>query len=261
MIEAPNDYAENAADYNVKIWNRSFFILGDRVLNGDEVPFSVNWDTKQLVAAWEKDRISLKPRAIPYVNKYKFGTLLIFMTPNGPLLTVLIFQGGEERVRGELKNLAMSHSSHLVATSNKKGCINTAVWKFAIHALAQRTTTARGVTKDDDGWRYALALYVDNHKSHVNEEVAHWALQRFGIIIRTMPSKTSHIMQAVDQNVGVLYKKKFRKRVLELDMGLEMLSEITNEVEVNKPKWRQICVRFMSDIVAEVCAMYTNWSV
>lgn len=255
LIPAPSDYKQLAAQYSVQIWNSSFFILGDRVLNGDEVPFTINWDTKQLVSAME--RISLAPRTIPYLTKYKFGTLLIFMTPNGPLLTVLIFQGGEEGVRGDLKNMAMSDSSHLIATANKKGCINTAVWKFAVHALAQRTTTVRGVTKDSDEWKYAIALYVDNHKSHVNEEVARWAYKRFGIVIRTMPSKTSHILQAVDQNYGVLYKNQFRERVLELDAGVNMLSQLTDELEVCKPKWREICVRIMSDIVAEVCVCVT----
>lgn len=250
LIRAPPDYAENADQYTVKIWNKSFFICGDRVVNGDEVPFSIDWDTQQLVTATE--RISLRPRCIPYLDKYKFGTLLIFMTPNGPLLTVLIFQGGEERVREELKNLAQSHSSHLVATANKKGCINTAVWKFAISALAQRTTTARGVTKDTKDWKYALALYVDNHKSHVNEEVCKWAFKKYGIIVRTLIPHSSHIMQAVDQHYGVLYKNMFKERVLCVESGIEILSSITNEVEMDKPKWRQLCVRVMADIVDEV---------
>lgn len=257
LIPTPEDYQSNAHRYNLVFGNRSFILLGDRIVNGDEVPFSIDWDTRQLVPSKGKSRrISLKPRSITYMNKYKFGTLLIFQTPNGPLLTVLIFQGGEEGVREELRELSGSDSSHLVYTANKYGCINTAVWKFALRALAQRTTTVRGVTKDSRDWKHALAVYVDNHKSHVNQEVCEWAHRELGLIIRTLPAGSSHIMQAVDQNYGILYKNKFKEKVLAMDHGLEMLREITAETWVNKPKWRQLCVRFMSDIVDEVCLTY-----
>ena len=254
IIDAPSDYADKREQYNLKFWNDRFIIDGVRIANADEVPFMIDWDTRQLVT--KNERISLRPRELKYLKKHKFGTLFIFQGPTGPLFTMIIFQGvkGEGKiVNEELRELNGSHSSNVLYTANENGNVTSREWKWAIEALAQRTLVQRGCTKSPEQWQKVFVLYVDGYSVHVSKAAAREFYQRFGIVIRTLPVGSSHIMQPVDHNYGVLYKNIFRDMMLRFDAGIEMMAQFARKEIVNKKKWRELVIRIISDIVAMVC--------
>ena len=251
MILAPDDYQEDPDKYDIKFSNGEFCFFGDRIINGDEVPFEVDWAARQLVTSTE--RISVAPKMLKYMTKYRFGTLLIFMSPNGPVLTVVIFRKGGSGVRQQLRDLDRDTSSHVVATATESGNIDSVVWEFALEQLAIRTKTVRGVTNHASKWKHAVALYVDNHASHLNERIARMAFEKWGIVIRPLIKNSSNIMQAVDQNYGVLYKETFKRLMNAVDSSIRIVSGISEEVTCSKPEWRALCIRFISQIVNAVC--------
>lgn len=251
LITAPPDYdPQRKQNWSLRFGNGSFVINGLNVVNGDEVPFTLDWSTRQLVIG--EERIALGPNALPNcMSKYRMGTLFIFTTPKGPLLTVIIFRKGKEGVRTKLRGLR-GNAERVLYTANETGSITPEIWIETLKALAQRTTVRRGVRGDALRWKRALALYVDNHGTHLNKEIAEWARQSFGIYIRPLLPNTSHLMQPVDQNYGVQYKNLFKKRVTRLVDGIQMLKNLTNDLQFDIQKWRELSVRVVAEIVLEV---------
>ena len=253
LVPLSDVHAHSKNNYTIKIGMQNFIIDGHRLCNADEVPFTIDWDRKQLIVRGE--RVSLRPSVLKFLTKYKMGTVLIFMTPCGPEMVVLIFQDGEKGVRQKLQNLTGSDSSCVVCTSNSAGCINTKVWEWSLECLARRTRKKRGHqkgTSTGQKWRFPYVVYVDNHNSHLNKRVARQALEKYGIAIRPLIANTSHVMQPVDQNYGILYKQMFKKDVLWICNDLERMASMNCLVKFDRQKWRELCVRVLTQIASKV---------
>lgn len=250
LIRAPDDYDHEQANlWDLKFGNGEFCINGQLLINEDEVPFTVNWDTRQL--CFGNERVSVTPSVWKYIKKYRMGTLLIFTSPLGPVLTVMVFKDGEAGVRQKLKHMK-GCTPKVMFTSNAKGTINKFVWKLALQALAMATRDIRGAIKSDFSWKYALVLYVDNHSTHLDKVIAEWARYNFGIFVRCLLRNASHIGQPVDFAIGRTYKTDWKSGVLNLLSNVQMMHNMCIGVAIDRQKWREVCIRMLAETLHKV---------
>ena len=238
--------------------NDSFFLDGERIANVDEIPMHFNYKTQQLVLGGE--RVSLGRRTLP-LSKHRVGTLVTFMTPGQIKMQVLIFRvpSGGKGINQLLNSLEGSPDIMVKAVANKTGSMTLPLWRKCMAWFAQCTQDVRGENKLGE-WTYPIALYVDNLSAHVNKSACSEAKTKYGIFIRTFMPGTSHLVQPVDQQVGITLKNGMKKVILEMDRILFGAGDLTNNAKDLKKmapesKWRELIIRVVTDITTEVCIL------
>lgn len=265
--ERPEDYVRNA-DLHREVWTDSdpqWKLDGRLIVNFDEVPYTIDYDTNQLVA--DGERISLHKNTMNRLKKYREGTIGLFISPEEVLMVIIIYRkcGGPD-VRAELNDLEMTADAKVMMCGTEKGTMNAEIWPQCLEAFANMTRDRRGVTELDgvpigdsddervgDDWLYGIALYVDSYRVHLNRSVAMRMAELYGIFVRALLTNASHLMQAVDRNVGVTYKNKYRSKVLTKDRGMRNLLLLdVDDYKMETTKWRQICAGIHCQIFVEV---------
>lgn len=250
--DRPPNYDPNT---HIEIWPDGVArkVDGRLVVNFDEVPFTINWATKQLVAKGE--RISLCRSALNQLKKYRTGTIGIFMTVEEILLVVLLYRKtGGPNVRHRLHKLGQTDESQLLVLGSDTGTMDGTTWPLCLEALATVTKERRGVV-DETGsdWKYALALYVDNYSVHCNKAVSDDMALRHGIYIRLLLRNCSHIQQPVDRNIGIAFKNMYRALMLEWAFDLQTMETVGSLPDVGGPKFIEMSIGVVNTVFIAVC--------
>jgi len=237
-----------------EVWHTQHWkVDGKMVINFDEVPYSIDYENKQLVAKGE--RISLTKNAFARLKKYREGTIGIFMTPFEVLAVVIIFrkQGGPT-CRERLRKLEGTDTSNVFITGSHKGSMDRHIWPHALKALADVTKKRRGVSKlNNKDWKYGVALYVDCYAVHMNRQLAEDMARDYGIFIRPLLRNASHLMQPVDRNVGKAFKQRYRFLLMRYNYQfLHLLTLNLESFEVSLPKYHEICTGAIHQVFLEV---------
>ena len=237
--------------------NADWKLDGKLMVNFDEIPYSIDWDTKQLVAAGE--RISLNRTAFDRLKKYREGTIGMFMTPFEVLMIVIIYRkAGGPQVRERLRTLEQTDNSNVFMLGTEKGTMNAEMWPKCLKALAECTKERRGTVEEHgEDWKYAIALYVDSFAVHLNRQVALDTALRYGIFIRPLLRNASHLMQPVDRNVGICFKNKYKSRLLQYNYDFLHMLSLNIEFTVSVEKYTQMCTGALNTVFLQVyCTLY-----
>ena len=248
----PADYDTHPEDFEEEfISDEPVVIDGHMIINVDEVPFRIDWTTRQLVV--EGSRYNLNQTALRFLTKYRMGTLVIFMTPFEPLLIVLIFiKAGGPVVQADLRDFEGSTTSNVICTGNKSGSMDGPIWDLSLRTLAGITKERRGADDLDGSWKYAMCLYADCYGTHMNAAKAHNLYETTGIALCPLLKNCSHLQQPVDQHYGQFFKSCFKRALLRLMIDFQKGRNMGREMEIDAKKFRELCYRAVQDICDQV---------
>ena len=224
------------------------------LVNIDEVPLSLHFEKYQYVVKGE--RVAICKQNLKPLSKYRKGTLVVFQNTQEILLVILIFtkQGGPVQARN-LRKIAGSVGGRVIIAGTKSGSISKCIWRMGIEALALLTQKERGCEgAAGTDWKQALALYMDNCSTHLDQEIGEWAWRTFGIGMRPFLKNSSHLMQPVDRNVGQLLKIKMKTLLEKSGNDFQRLCYFMGRQRMKCPesKWHQLAVRAAEDAISQV---------
>jgi len=142
IISKPEGYDENPEMWNV-IWPDDVDEIweGERELNEDEIPFTIDCKRKQMVRFGEKSR--LIKNKISYIGKYRQGTIAMVMNFKRILFVIIIFKKGGVGVTRQLKKMG-GHAKHPVYLfCTESGSMTAAVWLKTMILVQNATKNMR----------------------------------------------------------------------------------------------------------------------
>ena len=237
-----------------EIWETANWkVDGKMVINFDEVPYTLDYTTKQLVARGE--RITLTKNAFKRLQKYRQGTIGMFVTPFEVLCIVIIYRkAGGPLVQHRLKHLEHTDNSKVFMMGSEKGTMNRKLWPHALKALADCTKERRGTADLVDGdWKYGVVLYVDSYAVHLDRKLALEFAEKYGIFIRPLLRNASHLMQPVDRNIGVAFKSRYKHILMGHNYKLlHLLSLNLEDHEMSLAKYHELCTGAINTVFLAV---------
>ena len=238
----PNDYDDHLYDEN---WDNIAFGWqhgiwdGERTLNVDEVPWTMDIEGQQLHVPGECCAVSSD--VLQYLGKYRQGTLTLVTNYKEILFIVIIFMNGGKRVERKLRNMDGNIGSNVMYAVTKSGSMNSRVWKALMKRLMTRTMEIRGcrdVTGED--WTKPVVMYMDNYGPHLRRDVAKKYAVKYGIFLRCLMKNGSHLQQPVDQHVGYFIKRLVLKLLSRWFSQLERAAALGKQLSIDLQRWREI---------------------
>ncbi len=272
ILKRPDNYDndENIKQYHEEIWDDGVDEIWDaeREFNLDEVPFTMNTDSKQIVAITKKERASLNlSKSLKYHGKYRHGTLVIITNFRKIWLVVIIFSGGGSGVEKKLrKSMQGSVQGKVMWECSESGNMTAAIWKKTLNFFNNLTKTLRGCEKlDSTDWTKAIILNIDNYSVHLEAKIADHYAHFYGIFIRCLLRNASHIQQPIDQHVGIFIRNILIHLLEKVIISNNRYHSFGTELQLNKQKWREMIAGLVVRAIDEIelrknlCVLVMAW--
>ena len=224
---------------------------GARELNWDEIPWQFPVQPKLLCGPG--GRPHLIAHALKGLDKYRKGTIGMFVNCFRVILVVAIFRKGGAVLSKTLRRMCNSASGIAVAFVTKSGNVTRKLWPKILELLNRRTKLLRGCQHPDGrDWKRPLVLTLDNYGTHERADLAdRWAGQH-GICLRPLIRNASHLQQPVDQHIGQMGKEIFKKAFMQWTISLRRASALGVDTKIDMNRFRELAVRELNNMVLQV---------
>ena len=250
IVKRPVGYQRK---YDIEVWNDGEQYKWDakREFNGDEVPFIIDMDSKQIVS--EGERASVLKKGLQRTGKYRQGTLFILTFFKGILFVVIIFPNGGKVVAAKLAKLIGNLKTKVYWVCSESGSMTTPIWVKVMTILQNRTKGLRGCLKQNGSdWKKAIVLNIDNYKVHLNVQIASEYAKKYGIFIRCLLKNASHLQQPIDQHIGLLLKKRIKEGIQQWLIKSNIVRQHNINFKITAQKWREMVVSFVKKGVKDL---------
>ncbi len=224
----------------------------EREWNLDEVPFTFDMDSKQIVAVGE--RASVLKKNIKFIGKYRQGTLVLISNYKGILLVIIIFKKGGKGVAKKLETLMRGTiGGKVVWECSESGNMTGRIWKKTMNLIKNMTKVLRGCKNENSlDWKKAIVLNFDNYIIHLERNLADEYAKLYGIFGRCLIRNASHIQQPIDQHIGIFLKNKIKEKLEGWICNNNRLNSFGQTLDIDTQKWREITARLVLEGVREV---------